>query len=254
MDGYRWVGFENYLTVFRDPEWWQAVRNTVLFVAISVPAETLLGLLVAVLLVQNLPGRGLLRAAILVPWVIPTVISAKMWTWMFHDLYGVVNDLGLRLGWFTGPKAWLVEDGLLFGSMIFVDVWKTTPFMALLLMAGLETVPKETLEAARLESRSSLRVFLKITLPLLKPALIVAVLFRTLDALRVFDLIYVFTNNKPSLASMASFARRQLVEFQELGIGSAASMFVFVIVGVTSVLVLLVQRRNQARAGVGVTS
>ena len=241
---FHWKGMANYWNILSDRDWWTAVRNTLVFTCLSVSLETVLGLLIALALNQPFFGRGLLRSAILIPWAIPTVVSAKMWSWMFHDLYGVVNDVLMKIGILHSKVAWLVDDRLTLGAVVFVDVWKTTPFMALLLLAGLQSIPKEVLEAARVDSSSRVRVFFAVVLPLLKPALFVAVIFRALDALRIFDLVYVLTSNKVSTATLSMYARRELIEFQEFGYGSAASVLIFLIIGLLTVVYVTTTRAN----------
>jgi trehalose/maltose transport system permease protein len=236
------VGFDNYLALVHDPGWWRAVANTLVFTAISVSLETVLGLVIALTLNAHIPGRGLLRAAVLIPWAIPTVVSAKMWGWMFHDLYGVVNAVLLALGLIAKPWAWLADPVLSMVAVIAVDVWKGTPFMALLSLAALQVLPQEIYEAARIDGIGPLRVFFRVTLPLIRPALLVAVVFRGLDALRVFDVIYVLTGDNPSTASMSVYARQQLIEFQDAGYGSAAATFLFLIVALLVALVVTAGR------------
>src|SRR6185369_3168438 len=135
LDSWQVIGFANYVALFQDPLWWSAVGTTLLFAIVSVGLETLLGLVIALTLNAHMPGRGLLRAAVLIPWAIPTVISAKMWGWMLHDLYGVVNAALLKLGLIDAPWAWLAEPRLAFAAVVAVDVWKATPFMTLLILA-----------------------------------------------------------------------------------------------------------------------
>ncbi|HEX2137046.1 MAG TPA: sugar ABC transporter permease, partial [Microvirga sp.] len=211
LSDYAFIGLENYLAraddewfgVLADPEWWQAVRNTVWFTLVSVSLETVLGLAVALVLNHAFPGRGLVRAIVLVPWAIPTVISARMWNWMLHDQFGVVNDLFLRVGLISAPVAWTASADAALWAVVMVDVWKTTPFMALLILAGLQMLPGDIYEAARVDGIHPVRVFFRVTLPLIRPALLVAVIFRALDALRVFDLIYVLTANAADTRSMS---------------------------------------------------
>jgi trehalose/maltose transport system permease protein len=188
----------------RDPVWWQATRNTLVFAFVSVGIETLLGLVIALLLNAELRARGLLRAAILVPWAVPTIVSAQLWRWMYNDLYGVVNAVLLGVGLIDTPKAWTAEPHLALAAVIAVDVWKTTPFMALLTLAALQMVPTGALRSGPRRRRHPLRVFWHVTLPLIWPALMVAIIFRVLDALRVFDLIYVLTANSRETMSMSS--------------------------------------------------
>ena len=141
----------------------------------------------------SFPGRSLVRAAVLIPWAIPTIVSAKMWGWMMHDQFGILNHMLMGLGLISSPLAWTASPDLALTAVIMVDVWKTTPFMALLILAALQMLPTDCYEAARVDGIHPVRVFFKVTLPLIKPALMVAVIFRLLDALRIFDLIYVLT-------------------------------------------------------------
>jgi trehalose/maltose transport system permease protein len=243
----RFVGLSNYLAIVRDPDWWATVKNTVIFTVCSVSLETLLGLAIAMLLNQHFRGRAWLRAAVLVPWAIPTVISAKMWTWMFNDLYGVVNHLMIKAGILHQPVAWLASSYTAMAALIFVDVWKTTPFMALLILAGLQLIPKDVYEAAKLDSNSDARTFWAVTLPLLKPTLAVAIIFRSLDALRIFDLVYVFTGNTRGAATMTVYARQRLMEFQEFGYGSAVSVLIFLLIGLfTAIYLRLIRPPREA--------
>ncbi len=241
-NGLEWVGFQNYLAVLKDPDWWLALRNTLVFSVSSVTAETLLGLGVALVLNQEFRGRALLRAAVLIPWAIPTVISAKMWTWMYNDMYGVFNAGLILLGLIDEPIAWLSGADTSMFALIMVDVWKTTPFMALLILAGLQLIPKDVYEAAKLDSDSATKIFFSITLPLLKPTIAVAVIFRALDALRVFDLFYVLTGNKTDTGTVTIYARQRLMEFQEFGLGSAASVLIFLFIGSFTLFYLWMMR------------
>jgi trehalose/maltose transport system permease protein len=240
LEGHRFVGLANFVALGRDHEWWRAVVNTVSFAAISVALETVLGLVIALTLDAHLPGRGLLRAAVLIPWAIPTVVSAQMWNWMYNDLYGVLNAIFMALGLVDAPRAWTADPNLALVAVIAVDVWKTTPFMALLILAALQLVPGEIYEAARLDGISPIKVFWRVTLPLIRPALMVAIIFRSLDALRIFDLPFVLTGNSRTTASMAVYARQQLVDFQDVGYGSAASTFLFLVVVLFTALYLTV--------------
>ena len=225
------VGLDNFRALGVDADWWNAVWNTVRFALLSVSIETVLGLVVALTLNAHLPGRGLLRAAVLIPWAIPTVVSAQMWNWMYNDLYGVLNHIFLGLGLIHAPLAWTANPSLALTAVVLVDVWKTTPFMTLLILAALQQVPLEIYEATRIDGVHPAKVFFRVTLPLIRAGLLVAIIFRTLDALRIFDLPYVLTGSSRVTASMAVFARQQLVEFSDVGYGSAAATFLFLIVG-----------------------
>lgn len=255
LESAKFIGLENYLTyvdygdgegewygVLADPEWWVSVWNTIYFAIFSVFFETVLGMIVALVLNASFPGRSIMRAAILVPWAIPTIVSAKMWGWMLHDQFGIINHMMMGLGLISAPLAWTADPDLAMKAVIMVDVWKTTPFMALLILAGLQMLPSDCYEAAKVDGIHPVRVFFKVTLPLIKPALMVAVIFRLLDALRIFDLIYVLTSNSKETMSMSVYARQQLVDFQEVGYGSAASALLFFIVALSTVLYIVLGR------------
>lgn len=250
MSRYSFLGLSNYLAydngrwygVLTDPQWLAALRNTLIFAIVSVSLETILGVLIAVLLNASFRGRGMLRAAMLVPWAIPTVISAKMWGWMLNDQFGVVNDALMRIGLIAEPVAWLADPTLSLISVILVDVWKTTPFVALLALAALQMVPKDVYEAARVDGIHPVKVFFQVTLPLIGPALAVAVIFRLLDAMRMFDLVYVMTGTTDATMTLSVFARQELVDFQDVGYGSAASTMVFVIIALLTALYVMAVR------------
>jgi trehalose/maltose transport system permease protein len=250
----RFIGWENYFGefgLFANPnhtegfwasDWGTSITNTLKFSLVSVTIETLFGLGVAMLLNQEFKGRTLVRAAVLVPWAIPTIVSAKMWGWMLHDQFGVINALLQGWGLIDQKIAWTAEPQFALWTVVAVDVWKTTPFMALLILAALQTLPRDCYEAARVDGVHPLRVFLKVTLPLIRPALMVAVIFRLLDALRVFDLIYVLTSNNNSTMSMSGFVRREMVDNGYMGFGSAASTALFLIIGLATVLYMRLSR------------
>ncbi|QRM27865.1 sugar ABC transporter permease [Microvirga sp. VF16] len=250
LSDYEFIGFENYLAnydsewlgLLTDPDWWHSVWNTVWFTLVSVSIETVLGIIVALILNATFPGRGLMRAVILIPWAIPTVVSARMWNWMLHDQFGVINDMLLRFGLIAAPISWTANPDTALWTVVMVDVWKTTPFMALLILAALQMLPGDIYEAAKVDGIHPVRVFFRVTLPLIKPALIVAIIFRALDALRVFDLIYVLTANSRDTMSMSVYARQQLVDFQEVGLGSAASTLIFLIIALLVVMTLAAGR------------
>lgn len=230
LSQWRFVGLANYIGpagVLRDPEWWGAVVNTIEFSVISVVLETIAGLGVALLLDTPSRLRTLLRAAVLVPWAVPTVVSAKLWSWMLNDQFGVINAMLVALGIIDHPLAFTADNTLVFPTIVLVDVWKTTPFMALLMLAALQTVPRDCYEAARVDGVPRWRRFRCITLPLILPGVLVAMIFRSLDALRVFDLIYVMTSNSRATKSMSVYVREQLIDFQQVGFGSAAAVLLF---------------------------
>lgn len=243
---YGFVGWRNFVDIAMDGQWWRAVANTVVFTVISVTLETLLGLGIALLLNQALPGRGALRAAILIPWSIPVVVSAKIWEWMLHDQFGILNNLLIGLGLIDHGIAWTATPSLVMGVVIFVDVWITTPFMVLLILAGLQVIPEEVREAALVDGVPWWKRFWSITLPLLRPAIGVAVLFRALDAMRMFDLAYILAGNGERTQTISIYARNQLISFQETGLGSAASTWVFFVIALVAILIIGTMRLDRA--------
>ncbi|RWF37612.1 MAG: sugar ABC transporter permease, partial [Mesorhizobium sp.] len=233
LDARQWVGFDNYFSVLTlpsgrllydgllvDPVWWRAVWNTVRFAIISVACETVLGMIVALALNAEFRGRGIVRAAILIPWAIPTIVSAKMWQWMLNDQFGIINVVLLNLGLIDSKIAWTASADTAMVAVLIVDIWKSTPFMALLILAALQMLPREILEVAKLDGANPWQIFWRVTLPLIRPAVMVAVIFRALDALRIFDLIYVLTPNNVQTKSMSIFARENLFEFDKFAYGS----------------------------------
>lgn len=244
LDQPAWIWLENYFYLLRDPDWWRAAANTGVFALVSVTLEGLLGLAIALLLDSKIRARGWVRAAILVPWAIPAVVSARIWAWMFNDMYGVINEVLQRAGIASGQTAWLAEERWALWTLIAVDVWKTTPFMALLLLAGLQSIPRVVYEASRVDGASVWQEFLHVTLPLLRPALGVAILFRLLDALRIFDLPFVLTSNSRSSAVASIYARQQMIDFQEVGYGSAASFVIFCVTALIAIFYLGLSRKT----------
>ncbi|TIT64822.1 MAG: sugar ABC transporter permease [Mesorhizobium sp.] len=255
LDARQWVGLANYVSVLRvpsgkitydgvllDPVWWRAVWNTVRFAVVSVTCETILGMVVALVLNAEFPGRGIVRAAILIPWAIPTIVSAKMWQWMLNDQFGIINVVLINLGLIDTKIAWIASADTAMAAVLIVDIWKTTPFMALLILAALQMLPREIIEVARLDGANPWQIFWRVTLPLIRPAVMVAVIFRALDALRIFDLIYVLTPNNAHTKSMSVFARENLFEFDKFAYGSAASTLLFLILALLTILTIRIGR------------
>ena len=245
----KFIGFDNYLTwktlgsgkviwrgTLADAAWWNAVYNTFRFAIISVSIETVLGLLVALVLNAEFVGRGLVRAAILIPWAIPTIVSAKLWAWLFNDQFGMINDMLMHLGLIDHKIAWTANVDTAMYAVLIVDIWKTTPFMALLCLAGLQMIPRDMYEAAKIDGINPVKVFFRVTLPLVKPALMVAVIFRLLDALRIFDLIYVLTPNSSATKTMSIISRENLIDFNKFAYGSAQSTLLFLIIAISVIL------------------
>ena len=219
------VGVENYVEMFQNPSFLEGLSNTVIFTVVSVALEFIIGLGIALAINRAFRGRGLVRAAVLVPWAFPTVISAVMWRLMFQDQVGIINYVANAIGLISEPI--LADRTLLLIGAILVDVWKTTPFMALLLLAGLQVIPGDVYEAARVDGANVMQRFFRITLPLLKGAILVAVLFRTLDAYRVYDLFWAMSNRE--LESLSTFVYEGVrISQLQFGQGNAAAVFIFV--------------------------
>jgi trehalose/maltose transport system permease protein len=241
----KWVGFDNYFgptgvihdTIFKD-----AIIETIKFTVITVSFEFVLGLIIALVVNSKFKGRGLMRAVMLVPWAIPTVVAAKMWQWMLDDTFGVINDLGMKLHLIDHPKAWISDPATSLAAVSAVDIWKTTPFVALLLLAGLQVIPNDLYEAAAVDGASAFQQFLRITLPLLRPAILVTLIFRTLDALRVFDVFAVFFGNRPDTQTMAIYAQSTIVGDGHVGYGAAVSVAIFLIIAVFVVIYVTISR------------
>jgi trehalose/maltose transport system permease protein len=236
----RWTTLPSGVTVYRgvlvDPAWWNAVWNTVRFAVVSVAFEAVLGMIVALVLNADFKGRGLVRAAILIPWAIPTIVSARMWGWMLNDQFGIINDLLLNLGLISQKIAWTASPDTAMTAVLIVDIWKTTPFMALLILAGLQMIPRDIYEAANIDGVHPVKQFFKITLPLVRPALMVAIIFRLLDAMRIFDLIYVLTPNSAATKTMSVISQENLFAFDNFAYGSAQSTLLFFTIAIMTML------------------
>ena len=230
---WEFVGLKNYQTLLTDANWWAAVWTTVKFTVVTVFLELVLGMGIALVVNSKFPGRGLMRTAMLVPWAIPTAVSSQMWKWMYHDVFGVVNDLLVNVVPILDRKiAWIANAQTALWALVAVDVWKTTPFMALLLLAGLQLIPADLYEAGSVDGATGWRQFWSITLPLLRPAIVVALIFRTLAALRVFDLVWIMTSGAFGTETMATMNQRHLIQFQRLGYGSTISVAIFIVIGI----------------------
>lgn len=228
-DRWEYLGFDNYVDLLSNSTFHTALKNTIYFTVASVGLETLLGMIIALTIHSNFKGRGAVRTSMLVPWAIPTVVSSLLWSWMFHDNFGIINNVLVDLG-FTRFHMfnWVGNPSTALFSVVMVDVWKTTPFMALLILAGLQVIPDDVYEASKVDGASKWQQFWQITLPLLKPALLVALIFRTMASFRVFDMIYVMNGYNTSTMSVSVFAHQELMAKQRLGFGSAVSVVIFI--------------------------
>jgi multiple sugar transport system permease protein len=225
--GRPWIGAGNYVEALRDPRVLSAMGHTVFFVVTTVTCELAAGMALALVLHRAVRARGLLRTTVLLPWAVPTVVAALVWRFLFDSPAGLVSTLAAGAGlpvptWFADPvAAWV--------PLVVADVWKSTPFVAILLLAGLQQIDETLYEAARVDGAGAWRQFVHVTLPLLHPALFVAFLFRSLDAFRVFDVIYVMTGGGPGSATepIALYTYSMLLQHLRFGYGSALSILVF---------------------------
>jgi trehalose/maltose transport system permease protein len=241
LEPVQWVGLQNYRDLLDDTIFRDAVWTTIKFTLITVTFEFALGLTIALVVNSKFRGRGVMRAVMLVPWAIPTVVAAQMWKSMLQS-NGVISDAGTRLGILSHPHAWIADPATALAAISAVDIWKTAPFVALLLLAGLQVIPTDLYEAAEVDGANPLQQFWKITLPLLAPAIFVTLIFRTLDALRVFDVFYVFFGNRLGTQSMAIYAQSTIVGDGYVGYGAAISMAIFLVIALFVVIYVTFQR------------
>ena len=229
--GRPFVGLANYVDVFGDPRFHAAIAHTAFFTAASVSIELVLGLVLALAMSRAVHGRGAVRVLVLLSWATPTVVAALLWRFMFESRTGVVNVWLAGAGLVDSNFVWFADPQAAWLPIILADVWKMTPFVALLLLAGLEGIDPALYEAARMDGASPWRQLREITLPLLRPALLVAVLFRTLDAFRVFDLVYVLTAGGPGTSTepISLYTFTALLQHLRFGYGSALSVIIFLV-------------------------
>jgi multiple sugar transport system permease protein len=224
----RWAGLDNYTTALQNADFWDALVTTLIFTVASVVLELLIGLAMAMAMHAAFKGQGLLRTVVLVPWAVLTVVTAIMWRTIFESPQGFVNQI---LG---GDTVWLGGEPSALIVIIIADVWKTAPFMALLILAGLQVIPDDIYEAAKVDGATAWQRFVKITLPLLTPAILVALIFRTLDALRIFDLPYVLTKGAHGTTTLSLIAQQTFAENRIYGLGAAYSVLTFIVVMIVS--------------------
>ena len=241
------AGLSNYESVLTSSLWWQDVFNTLFVTVISVALELTIGMLIALAMHRAIFGRGVLRTSVLIPYGIVTVVAAFSWQFAFAPDSGFVNNLPLV----ADDKAWFGDRFSSFAVVIMAEVWKTTPFMALLLLAGLVTIDDGLYEAAKVDGASAWQRFWKITVPLMKPAILVALLFRTLDAFRIFDTIFIMTGGAQDTESVSILGYNQLIERLNLGLGSAVSVLIFLSVFLIAFLFIkgLGVRMQEGRPG-----
>lgn len=220
------VGIDNYVAVLTSSLWWTDVFNTLFVTVISVTLELAIGMAIALVMHRAIFGRGLVRTSVLIPYGIVTVVAAFSWQFAFAPDTGFINQLPL----IADDKNWFGDRFSAFSVIIMAEVWKTTPFMALLLLAGLTTIDDGLYDAAKVDGASAWQRFVRITLPLMKPAILVALLFRTLDAFRIFDTIFIMTAGSQDTESLSILGYNQLISRLNLGLGSAVSVLIFIAV------------------------
>lgn len=222
--GQPFVGLENYIDIFQDSFFWASVYRTVYFMVVSIAIELVLGIAVALLLHQEFKGRGFLRAIILIPWALPITIDAIMWKWILNPSYGALNSLLWQLGLIDSYRAWLSRPFEALNMVILADIWKVTPLVVLLVLAALQTIPTHLYEAAVVDGANRWYSFWHITLPLLRPALTIILVIRSMDAFKVFDIIYIMTSGGPSDGTKVIAYYTYLEAFSYLRFGRGAAL------------------------------
>ncbi|GCL64998.1 carbohydrate ABC transporter permease [Pseudaquabacterium pictum] len=238
----KFIGLENYQLVFTDPDFWNATKNTLLITVVTVPGALLVGLGLALL--ANLPfkRRWPVRLALLLPWALPLSFAGLIFAWFFHTEYGIVNDVLQRLGLAdrTDPTMWLLKPGWALAAVCLTIIWKTSSFMALILLAGLQMIPKSLYEAAEVDGATPWQQFWQVTLPMLMPSIVVALIFRTITALQTFDIPYTMTRGGPGQATqtLAMLIHAHTIDYLDMGYGSALAVCLFVLSLVVSAVYL----------------
>ncbi len=233
------AGFANYLRMLGDGRFWQSISNTAIFTVVSVTLELVLGLGIALVLNQSFFARGIVRTIAIIPWALPTSIMGLAWAWIFNDRFGIANDILLRLGLIETGINWLGKPGLAMVTIIIADVWKTTPFISIILLAGLQSISQDLYEAHKIDGANSWQSFTQITLPLLMPQILIALLFRFAQAFGIFDLVQVMTGGGPagSTETVSIYIYSTVMRYLDFGYGAALVVATFLILVVTVALV-----------------
>ena len=235
-------GFANYFRLLGDGRFWQSLQNTTVFTVASVSFELLLGMGIALVLNQSFRGRGIVRTIAIIPWALPTAVMGLAWAWIFNDQYGVVNDILQRLGLIDTGINWLGNPTLAMLALVIADVWKTTPFISIILLAGLQSIPQDIYEAHSIDGANAWQSFSQITLPLLKPQILIALLFRFAQSFGIFDLVQVMTGGGPAGATetVSIYIYSTVMRYLDFGYGAALVVVTFLllisVVGITSLL------------------
>jgi len=243
----QFVGFDNFLLLFQDERFKNSLFNTLLLCAISVPIQLCLGLLFAIILHKRFFGREFVRTTVFLPWALPTAIIAVTWKWMFNDVYGVFNDILLRFHIINDPLAWLGKPNLAFFCIILAEVWKCTPFVAVILLAGLQSIPLELYEAISVDGANAWQNFKLVTLPLLRPTILVALIFRSIQALGIFDSVWILTGGGPggSTESISLYIYDTVFRYLKFNYGASLVIFNFIISLIFVLIVYTLGRRKQ---------
>jgi ABC-type sugar transport system permease subunit len=236
--GTPFVGLANYVNLLSQGAFWKAVSHTLEFTAISVAGELILGLLVALTINQNFPGRAVVRAAVLIPWSLPGIVIGLSWAWLYLVPFGVLNDVLVRMGVLARPFSFLGDANVAMWSVSAASVWRQTPFAALILLAGLQGIPGELYEAAKIDGASRVQRLLHVTLPLLRGPILVVLIFRTLGAIRTFDVIFAMTRGGPidRTETLSLYTYRLLFGFLDIGLGSTAAVMMVVLASIICVV------------------
>jgi len=242
-------GFQNYGRMVQDGRFWQDLWNSVVFTTLSIALEFLLGLGIALVLNQSFPGRDGVRTIAILPWALPTALIALAWTWIFNDQYGIVNDLLLRLGLISSGINWLGNPTLAMLAVIVADVWKTTPFISILLLAGLQSIADDLYEAHRMDGATAWQSFRQITLPLLLPQIVIALVFRFAQAFGIFDLIAVMTGGGPGGATemVSLYIYATIMRYLDFGYGAALVVVTFVLLILAVAIATLLLNRADSK-------
>jgi ABC-type sugar transport system permease subunit len=246
-----WVGLQNFITIFKDKSFGNSLKNTILFSVISVIFELLIGFLGALLMHNVKKGRAIIRAAVLIPWAIPGIVIAQMFSFMFNDQLGVINQILRYFGIISENIVWLADKKWAMFAVIIADTWKQFPYVALMLLAGLQIIDDELYESAQIDGASKIRRFIDITLPNIKPILLVVLLFRTMGAIRIFDIIYGMTGGGPadSTNTLLNASYKYLFSDYNFGMGSAMSVIIFLIILVFSACYLKILKSDDEEEG-----
>ena len=240
------AGFKHYEALIQTERFWNSLKVTLIFTAISIPLELIFGIGLALLMNEHFKGKGFARLAVLFPWALPTALNTLMWRWMYNTDYGLFNSIALESGLVDRPINWLGDEILAMLSMVIVAVWKTSSFMALIILAGLQSIPRDLYEAGRMDGMSRWQEFREITLPLLKGPILVALIVRSMDALRTFELPFNLTDGGPVTAteSLSLYAYKVIFDFVEFNFGAAIVVVQFLVIFAMSLLYIIALRNK----------